>query len=70
MIAEINKFCRTDLIVMDATEDSPPAGRTRGKAYQTGVILASRDRVAIDAVGVCPPPGIRDGPWCNEREDL
>jgi uncharacterized protein (DUF362 family) len=52
MIAEISKFCRTDIIVMDATEGFSSGGPDKGKLIKPGVILASRDRVAIDAVGV------------------
>jgi uncharacterized protein (DUF362 family) len=52
MIAEINKFCRTDIIVMDATEGFSSGGPDKGKLIKPGVILASRDRIAIDAVGV------------------
>jgi len=52
MIAEINKFCRTDIVIMDATEGFSSGGPDKGKIIEPGVILASRDRVAIDAVGV------------------
>ena len=52
MIAEINKFCLTDIIVMDATEGFSSGGPDKGKLIKPGIILASRDRVAIDAVGV------------------
>ena len=52
MIAEINKFCRSDIIVMDATEGFSSGGPDKGKLIKPGIILASRDRVAIDAVGV------------------
>ena len=52
MIAEINKFCRMDIVVMDATEGFSSGGPDRGKLIKPGIILASRDRVAIDAVGV------------------
>jgi uncharacterized protein (DUF362 family) len=52
MIAEINKFCRTDIVVMDATEGFSSGGPDKGELIKPGVILASRDRVAIDAVGV------------------
>jgi uncharacterized protein (DUF362 family) len=67
MIAEINKFCRTDLIVMDATEGFSTGGPDKGKLIRPGVILASRDRVAIDAVGVAllrafgTVPGVMNG---------
>ena len=52
MIAEINKFFRTDLIVLDATEGFASGGPDKGKVIHPGVILAGPDRVAIDAVGV------------------
>jgi uncharacterized protein (DUF362 family) len=52
MIAEINKFFRTDLVVMDASEGFASGGPERGKLISPGVILASPDRVAIDAAGV------------------
>jgi uncharacterized protein (DUF362 family) len=52
MIAEINKFCRADIIIMDATEGFSSGGPDKGKVIKPGLILASRDRVAIDAVGV------------------
>lgn len=52
MIAEINKFCRMDLVVMDATEGFSSGGPDKGKLINPGIILASRDRIAIDAVGV------------------
>lgn len=52
MIAEINKFCRADIVVMDATVGFSSGGPDRGRLIKPGVILASRDRVAIDAAGV------------------
>ncbi|HEX3001797.1 MAG TPA: DUF362 domain-containing protein [Methanoregula sp.] len=52
MIAEIGKFLRTDLVVLDATEGFASGGPDRGKRVQPGVILAGADRVAIDAAGV------------------
>ena len=52
MIAEINKFCRADIVVLDATEGFSSGGPDNGKLIKPGVILASRDRVAIDAAGV------------------
>lgn len=52
MIAEINKFYRTDLIVMDAVEGFSTGGPDRGKLIRPGVMIAGTDRVAIDAVGV------------------
>lgn len=52
MIAEINKFFRTDLVVLDATEGFASGGPEKGKIIRPGVIMAGPDRVAIDAVGV------------------
>ena len=52
MIAEINKFYRTDVVVMDATEGFTTGGPDKGKIIRPGVIIAGTDRVAIDAVGV------------------
>ena len=52
MIAEINKFYRTDLIVMDATDGFTTGGPDKGKLIHPEVVIAGSDRVAIDAVGV------------------
>ncbi|MEI7856625.1 MAG: DUF362 domain-containing protein [Methanomicrobiales archaeon] len=52
MSAEINKFYRTDLIIMDAAEGFSSGGPDKGKLIRPGVIIAGTDRVAIDAVGV------------------
>lgn len=52
MIAEINRFCRADLVILDAREGFSSGGPDQGKRIRPGVILAGRDRVAMDAVGV------------------
>lgn len=52
MIAEINKFYNTDLILMDATQGFSHGGPDQGTLIKPGLLLASSDRVAIDAVGV------------------
>jgi uncharacterized protein (DUF362 family) len=52
MIAEINKFYNTDLILMDATQGFSHGGPDQGTLIKPGLLLASTDRVAIDAVGV------------------
>jgi uncharacterized protein (DUF362 family) len=52
MIAEINRFYATDLILMDAELGFSRGGPDRGEVIRPGLLLASRDRVAIDAVGV------------------
>jgi uncharacterized protein (DUF362 family) len=52
LIAEISRFCRADLIIMDAIEGFSSGGPDKGRLVRPGVILATTDRVAIDAVGV------------------
>lgn len=52
MIAEVNRFYKTDLIVMDAVKAFVNGGPERGKIVEPNLLLASKDRVAIDAVGV------------------
>jgi uncharacterized protein (DUF362 family) len=52
MIAEINKFYKVDLVIMDATKVFVSGGPEKGTVVEPNLLLASRDRVAIDAVGV------------------
>lgn len=52
MIAELNTAYNADLIVMDGVEAFVDGGPDRGTKVDAEVILASTDRVAIDAVGV------------------
>lgn len=52
MIAEINKFYMTDLVIMDATDGFSTGGPDTGKLIHPNVIVGGHDRVAIDAVGV------------------
>ena len=52
MIAEINKFYSTDLIVMDGIKAFVSGGPEKGTLVEPGFLLASQNRVAIDAVGV------------------
>jgi uncharacterized protein (DUF362 family) len=52
MIAEINKFYKTDLILMDAAQGFSQGGTRQGTLIKPGLLLASANRVAIDAVGV------------------
>jgi uncharacterized protein (DUF362 family) len=52
MIAEINAAYQPDLILMDGVEAFVTGGPESGKKVNSGVILASTDRIAIDAVGV------------------
>lgn len=52
MIAEINKFYKTDIVLMDAALGFVSGGPEQGVLIEPGLLLASMDRVAIDAVGV------------------
>lgn len=52
MIAEINKFYRTDLVLMDAAMGFVSGGPDKGKLISPNLLIASNDRVAVDAVGV------------------
>ncbi|MCL7455482.1 MAG: DUF362 domain-containing protein [Anaerolineae bacterium] len=52
MIAEINAAYTPDLVVLDGVEAFAEGGPAQGRHIDADVILASRDRVAIDAVGV------------------
>ena len=52
MIAEVNKTYRPSLIVIDGVDAFVGGGPEQGRRVQAGVILASTDRIAIDAVGI------------------
>jgi len=52
MIAEINALYDVDLVVMDAMKAFVTGGPEAGDTVEPGLILASGDRVALDAVGV------------------
>lgn len=52
MIAEINTAYSPDLVVLDGVEAFTAGGPAQGTRTNANVILASSDRVAIDAVGV------------------
>lgn len=52
MIAEINKQYKVDLVVMDGIKAFVEGGPERGKLVEPNLMLASKDRVAIDAAGV------------------
>jgi uncharacterized protein (DUF362 family) len=52
MIAEINSAYRPSIVVMDGVECFVDGGPAKGDRARPGVILASTDRVALDAVGV------------------
>jgi uncharacterized protein (DUF362 family) len=52
MIAEINMAYQVDFVILDALEAFVSGGPEQGKRASPGLILAGRDRVAIDAAGV------------------
>ena len=52
MIAEINKHYKVDLVLMDGVKAFLNKGPERGLVTEPNLLLASKDRVAIDAVGV------------------
>lgn len=52
MIAEINNYYPVDLILMDAMKIFVNGGPAKGTIAEPGLILASNDRIALDAVGV------------------
>jgi uncharacterized protein (DUF362 family) len=52
MIAEINSHYQLDFVLMDGIKAFITGGPDRGTLVEPGLLLASRDRVAIDAVGV------------------
>ncbi|MEO0984077.1 MAG: DUF362 domain-containing protein [Cyanobacteria bacterium J06639_14] len=52
MIAEVNQTYRPALIVIDGVDAFVGGGPEQGQRVQAGVVLASTDRIAIDAVGI------------------
>ncbi len=52
MIAEINAALPCDAVILDAKIGFSTMGPEQGQTIEPGILLASTDRVAIDAVGV------------------
>ena len=52
MIADINQLYQPALIVLDGIQSFITGGPASGKLADSHIILASTDRIAIDAVGV------------------
>lgn len=52
MIAEVNKAYRPSLVIIDGVDAFVNGGPEQGQRVQAGVILASTDRIAVDAVGI------------------
>ena len=52
MIAEINAVYHPEFVIMDGIKGFSSGGPDRGTLIEPGILLASKDRVALDAVGV------------------
>jgi uncharacterized protein (DUF362 family) len=52
MIAEINTAYEPEFVIMDALQGFSKGGPDTGTLINPGIMLASKDRVALDAVGV------------------
>lgn len=52
MIAEVNQIYSPHLLIMDAAQTFIEGGPESGQIADPGIIAASRDRVALDAVGI------------------
>lgn len=52
MIAEVNQTYRPALVVIDGVDAFVNGGPEQGEKVRAGVMLASTDRVAVDAVGI------------------
>lgn len=52
MIAEINQYYNLDFVLMDGIKAFISGGPEHGRMVEPNLLLASKDRVAIDAVGV------------------
>lgn len=52
MIAEVNQLYQPALVVMDASQVFIEAGPEKGEIANPHVVVASRDRIAVDAVGI------------------
>jgi uncharacterized protein (DUF362 family) len=74
MIAEVNQAYAPDLVVLDGMEAFLDGGPERGTRAQPNVILASTDRIAIDALGVAilryfgTTPEVRSGPIFQQEQ--
>ena len=52
MIAEINSNYNLDFVLLDGIKAFVTGGPEKGRLVEPNLLLASRDRVALDAVGV------------------
>jgi uncharacterized protein (DUF362 family) len=74
LIADVNTAYTPDLVVLDGVDAFVSGGPERGALVHPGVILAGRDRVAIDAVGVAilrhygTTPEVQAGPIFGQAQ--
>jgi uncharacterized protein (DUF362 family) len=74
MIAEINAAYQPDLVLLDGVEAFVDGGPAHGTLVEAQVVLASVDRVAIDAVGVAilrqlgTTPAVSQGPIFHQEQ--
>ena len=68
MIAEINEPFSPDLIIMDGIDVFVDGGPATGKKVKGNVLIASTDRVAIDAVGVAVLKALGSNPAIMNRK--
>lgn len=60
MIAEVNAAYQPDLVLMDGVEAFVNGGPANGQKVAANVMIAGRDRVAVDVVGLAPSQKIAD----------
>lgn len=74
MIAEINTAFPCDLVILDAVKGFSTMGPEQGKMIEPRVLLASADRISIDAVGVAmlrhfgTTPEVESGPIFEQEQ--
>lgn len=74
LIAEINQVYSPTLIILDGIDAFVEGGPARGKLEHPHVMLASTDRIAIDAVGVAilrdlgTTPEVANGPIFEQEQ--
>ncbi|MFX0173180.1 MAG: DUF362 domain-containing protein [Candidatus Hodarchaeota archaeon] len=74
MIAEINQVYIPTLIILDGIDAFVEGGPEKGKLVHPQIMLAGKDRIAIDAVGVAilrdhgTTPGVSKGPIFSQEQ--
>ncbi|MFX0205566.1 MAG: DUF362 domain-containing protein [Candidatus Hodarchaeota archaeon] len=74
LIAEINQAYKPTIVILDATKAFVEGGPDKGKLVHPHLVLASTDRIAIDAVGVAilrehgTTPEVANGPIFGQEQ--